>query len=50
MNSRDARQKMIAEMLNDMGFSEAHEDGLRGVPGWAYDLAERLLESGWRKR
>ena len=35
---------VIRDLLVDMGFPTQEEE-----PGWAYDLAERLAEAGWRK-
>lgn len=40
---------MMANLLTDMGFEHVDPEELR-VPGWAYDLAERILEAGWRHR
>lgn len=34
----------IRELLLDMGFAEYETE-----PGWAYDLAERLKDAGWKK-
>lgn len=40
---------MMAELLEDMGFTDVYPDDIR-VPGWAYDLADRILEAGWRHK
>lgn len=43
---------MMVDLLQDMGFSEAQdcEGGFNDVPLWAYELAERILEAGWRRK
>lgn len=35
----------IRQLLLDMGFSQWDEE-----PAWAYELAERLADQGWKKK
>ena len=44
-------RKLMVELLSDMGFREVYEyeGGMRGVPSWVYDLAESIIEAGWKK-
>ena len=42
-------QELIKEILIDIGLEDLLSDGLRRVPLWIYDMAEKLVDSGWRK-
>lgn len=40
----EIKDDTIRQLLIDMGFEESTTE-----PGWAYDLAERVADSGWKK-
>ena len=41
-------------LLEDMGFEDVYYDSntnsIKGAPSWTYEIAERILNSGWRKK
>lgn len=41
----DVDNKLIRAMLVDLGYVE-----YESYPGWAYELCERLIYFGWKKK
>jgi hypothetical protein len=50
MKRKENKRELIADLLQDLGFDEAesYEGGLDTIPTWAYEIAEKLIDAGWR--
>ena len=45
MSIWESEDKMLLELIKDLGINEWDN-----VPGWIEDLAERLIDAGWRRK